>query len=574
MVDSSSNNNNIDYIIIGAGPVGLLAALAIHKKSRGKASIRIYERSDSLKQRLEESYPIGITPRGLRALKAICPDAYSEIVSSGAVVKSWDIYVETRKVAKVESGVTFGHTRSSVTDALYRQAVTAGIEIHFGQKLVGLDVNERKLCFQSRFVSSDNLVEVHAEVDACRTILIAADGASSATRRLLISEASRHDRKNDADDYSYVPKVHDETPWGINFRVLFVDKVPTEEVPLDPASHAIYSGTYCAITGTPDNQKWIVVPSAKENEEHISWFFLDTDNPTDEDMTSLRHFIAQKVPPLADTKKYFSDSEIRSFFTRRRFTGRLVRLAPLHYPYNTASANYDVAGDSPASSWIVFFGDSAHSVHPDTGEGLNSGLDDVYVFMESVLSPYYDEGLLPINLSLYNAVRFPDVDALTSLARELLSGFLGSPKERAIQITTSIMSSMARKLHFIGPSSEEMRYGPRTATEILPYREVWRRHVKDTWLIRAFAGALVSVVFFIKNKFFVRDAEAPFEKEAGAAEKAVILEKKDESVDDIVHEAEDTCDKTFENLMTCVKTASKIEEPKQILSKVLSISRN
>ena len=55
------NNNTDEYIIIGAGPVGLLTALAIHQKSNDKASITIYERRDNVEQRLEESYPIGVT---------------------------------------------------------------------------------------------------------------------------------------------------------------------------------------------------------------------------------------------------------------------------------------------------------------------------------------------------------------------------------------------------------------------------------------------------------------------------------------------------------------------------------
>lgn len=296
-----------------------------------------------------------------------------------------------------------------------------------------------------------------------------------------------------------MPQIHDETPWGINFRVLFVDLMRPEDVPLDPTSHAIYNGAYCAITGTPGDEKWVVVPSAKgETEEHAGWFFLDSEVPSSEAMTSLRQFIAKKVPPLAQTEKYFSDEEIRAFFTRRRFTGSLVRLAPLHYPYTTT--NDDVAGDYCAS-WIVFLGDSAHSVYPATGEGLNSGLDDVLSFMETVLSQRYDEGL-PIDLSAYSTARQPDVDALTSLASEILSGTIGSPIDRVTNILTMIVSAMARKLRLIGPSEAELRYGPNTAIELLPYREVWRRHVRDTGGIRTVARALVSAIFFVRKILF------------------------------------------------------------------------
>jgi len=418
----------------------------------------------------------------------LSPAACRDIENSGAIVKSWDIYAGARQVARVESGTTLGHTRYSVTDALYRQVVAAGIDVRFGYKLTGFDIIGRKLTLESTSDSKEVIV------DCSKAIVIAADGAASTTRRLLVSEGAKLSPGRAS---GYTPTRNDTTPWEVNFRVLVVDAARPDEVPLDPASHSIYNGFYCAITGPPNKQKWVVVPSAKKEASHADWFFLDSENPPPEAIASLRQFIAAKIPPLADTAKYFSDDELRAFFTRRRFTGSLVSLAPLHYPY--ASSNTDDIDDD-AESWIVFLGDSAHSVFPATGEGLNSGLDDVLVFTESVLSPAYDKGK-PIDLSAYTSIRQPDVDALTSLASEILSSMIGSPIVRATNIITMIVSSIARKLRLIGPSEAELRYGPNTATELLPYREVLRRHVRDTGRIRSLANAVVSVVFSMKSLF-------------------------------------------------------------------------
>ena len=43
----------------------------------------------------------------------------------------------------------------------------------------------------------------------------------------MISEAFRR-RANE--NHSYMPPKHDETPWGIKFRVLFVDLAQLEDV--------------------------------------------------------------------------------------------------------------------------------------------------------------------------------------------------------------------------------------------------------------------------------------------------------------------------------------------------------
>lgn len=83
-------------IIIGAGPVGLAAALLLAK--RGFQSITVYEGRDSIPVDPEESYPIGINPRALHTLFEIDPQLERRAIREGRIVDSWEIYGGSRQV--------------------------------------------------------------------------------------------------------------------------------------------------------------------------------------------------------------------------------------------------------------------------------------------------------------------------------------------------------------------------------------------------------------------------------------------------------------------------------------------
>jgi len=493
-MDSSTTN----FVIIGAGPVGILTALAVAKATKDPSRVVVYEYRPNLEQRLEESYPIGVSPRGLRALQSVCRLAHDQIRDTGVLVDSWDIYAGARQVAEVKSGTTMGHTRFSITDTLYQQAMAEGIQVKMGYKLSGLDVASKTLTFTLEEGTKEETVD-------CRTsVVIAADGSSSATRRLLESAA---DSTNDA---SYAPTRNERIPWQMYFRVLVMDgndvTAESSSVPLKPNSHSIYSGVYIALIGPPGQRQWVVVPSGKLNTPDAEWFFLESDNPSTEMMDKLRKYLAEKIPPIQDTEKYFTDSEIKAFFSRRLFTGSLISLAPLNYPHNQMD---DKSNNTPSKekSWIVFLGDSAHGVFPATGEGLNSGLDDVYVLCQTVLWPAYGDprATLPktdiIDLAAYAEERQPDVDALSILAKDILTMTTGTPKMKAMSLMTTILAAMARSLRLIGPSEAELRYGPNSDKELLPYREVLRRHLRDTFVPRTIATGIVSLYYVLSAPF-------------------------------------------------------------------------
>merc|ERR1712135_58593 len=98
----------------------------------------------------------------------------------------------------------------------------------------------------------------------------------------------------------------------------------------------------------------------------------------------------------------------------------------------------------------------------------------------------------------------PPLD-LTALAEEIISGQIGPPTVRATNLITMIVAALGRKFGLLGPSEAELRYGPESEKTLLPYREVLRRHVRQTGLIRSVAGIIVN--------FFSLFMRAPRNKE-------------------------------------------------------------
>ena len=96
-----------DFIIIGAGPAGLTSALLLHKLS-GVRNITLYEGRSEIPNDLEQSYPIGINPRTLHALRLIDEKLAEEAIQNSVLVKGWQIYAGSRMVANLTSDTVYG----------------------------------------------------------------------------------------------------------------------------------------------------------------------------------------------------------------------------------------------------------------------------------------------------------------------------------------------------------------------------------------------------------------------------------------------------------------------------------
>jgi hypothetical protein len=101
--ESSSSGKNELVLIVGAGPAGLMAALAFHNSEY--TNILIVESRPNFDFDLENSYPIGVNKRGENAIAGVLGNQ-PDIEKLGLLVDSWKIIVGPGiNVANVESGL-------------------------------------------------------------------------------------------------------------------------------------------------------------------------------------------------------------------------------------------------------------------------------------------------------------------------------------------------------------------------------------------------------------------------------------------------------------------------------------
>ncbi|WP_226345579.1 FAD-dependent oxidoreductase [Agilicoccus flavus] len=184
--------------VVGAGPVGLAAALLLAHQGR---TVTVYEGRDELLLTDENSYPIGVNVRGQEALRRIDPALLEALRDTGELVEGFVIRNGTRTVAKLPSGTLTGTTRARLTRILFDAARTESrIRIVTGHRLRTLDRDARRLDFTT---TADEPVTV----DASRAIVLACDGVWSPARGSLAEAVP-----------GFHPVVGD---WGVQFRVLF-----------------------------------------------------------------------------------------------------------------------------------------------------------------------------------------------------------------------------------------------------------------------------------------------------------------------------------------------------------------
>jgi kynurenine 3-monooxygenase len=475
-----------DFVVIGAGPAGLLAATGLAKRG---FPVQVYEGRPSLDQRPEESYPIGLNLRGLRAVERVAGKPYADrLLKEGYVVDEWAIMAGGRKVAKVSSGHCYSHTRFAVTKACF-DAATVGTQeddsSNSSNASTNNDYTQKVHVFFNKHLSEYNAHQ-HSLTFSDGTFmklspttgLIAGDGVWSNIRKALTKATPLH-----ALDRKITETV---IPWGMGFRVMFFDKaIPAG---FDPKIHYIWNGVYAAVTGS--NSQWSVVPSCREGDKEVeSWF--DATEATPENLAGLRKYLQERVPPCKNkVDEFFSPEEQKAFFTRRVFRGGIS-----HASWSTFGGN------------VVLLGDALHGLYPASGEGVNSALDDVACLMDCldvwsgvVVKPIYKviqpEGARTF-FDSFAPTRQPAVDALHALVKDILLMQNGTGQERAVQIMGSIFSKFSGK-----PTEAEYRYGPASSKELLPYEEIVARHAEQVAGPRKWAARLVSPFKSIKTSRF------------------------------------------------------------------------
>jgi len=415
-----------EFIIIGAGPAGIAAGIALTKRGH---SVSIYERADSLYQRDEDSYPIGLNPRGLRVFDVIDPSGeLRKAVADETPIDAWSIYRGASRITRFPSGTTVGATRIGVAYNLYKEAQKKypSIQFFFSHKFVSVDFETKSLTFENTSTNENKTV------DGSNARIIACDGVWSRVRKCV----QEHDPSN----------TSQITPWDQSFRLLFSSENP--ETVLDPREHHIFSaGIYVAVV-QPVTQKWVIAVQVANNNPYKDIFLGNEDS--EENRKILKDYIAKNLPQVLPM---IPDDEYSKFFSRRSFSGAVICISQLNF-----------------NEWILFLGDSAHAVYPAIGEGVNCALEDVHI-LDNLMENTPLENLF----SVYNETRHKDIVAVTNYAKYLVESGR-DPTEKTAQMISTITLQTAKKFGLVSAVWNDKSFGT-SATDVQPYSVLY-----ETWL--------------------------------------------------------------------------------------------
>ncbi|KAJ3201980.1 hypothetical protein HDU82_007703 [Entophlyctis luteolus] len=441
------------FTIVGGGPAGFACAALLAKQGH---TCEVYESRREIPNTPEDSYPIGINPRALHCLTAIDETVAQQARDSGRIVDAWQIFAGSRMVADLKSGVVYGTSRAKVNYILYDAATKfANVKVFFGHRLVGIDFKTKQAVFEKVTDESGRVtvVRVPAVPDENEpNRIIAADGVRSMVRQYL---------SENVNDFKALV-----TPWTFEFRALFAESGVT--LPgIDTKIHYICNGMYSATVDNAGKQQWSCVVSTRDSDPEARRQLILSKEATPENVKALRNMLIKNSPL---TQELFSDTELERFFGRRTFRGAIVECNRLHH-----------------EEWIVLVGDSAHSVLPPVGEGINSALEDADVLAQCTLN------FGNTAFAQYNKIRHPDAAALTKYAK-FLNELPNLPGENAARLMARILQGSIYK-----ETIDNNLFGPLGAQR-KPYSQIvneWQSQLNLLLPVTRFLCFPFAVVFYL-----------------------------------------------------------------------------
>ncbi|KAG2157339.1 hypothetical protein DEU56DRAFT_764070 [Suillus clintonianus] len=381
-------------VIVGAGPVGCLAAIAFAKM---KWEVEIYEArpdlrlSSSKAAAQQRSINLAISSRGIAALRAVDPSAAERFLQTVIPMRGRMIH---DRHGNLQSQLydRNGQCINSIDRALLNEelleeaSAVPNIRLTFKHKVLSADFDQRVLCLRD----GDSGTDVRVNFDLC----IGADGSYSIIRRQLM-RVVRMNFQQEYIPHEYIelkmPAGHDE-----HGKPAFL---------LDPNHLHIWPRHSFMLIALPNKDKTftctLFAPTVEfdrliTREDTLLWFqnhFPDALSLLGEDKL-LKDFEQNPRSPLITTK-----------------------LTPYHY-----------------KDRCVILGDAAHSMVPFYGQGLNCGLEDVRVLLTLLQEECVVPGRTMPNsgdpesdstdqrlsraLSRYSASRHEDVVAICELAMD------------------------------------------------------------------------------------------------------------------------------------------------------------
>ncbi|KAI8964608.1 FAD/NAD(P)-binding domain-containing protein [Daldinia sp. FL1419] len=392
------------YVVVGAGPVGSLAALYAAKRGH---DVEIFELRGDLRDpsttplNFTKSINLALSERGINAMRHADQQDLIDHVSSATIPmrgrmihgkrSSGELFEESQDY-DIHGRTIFAADRADLNRRLLDiLGAMPNVKFFFNHKLTGADFKRRKAWFE--VWGQDSPSDRPEEIEVSFDFMMGADGAHSAVRYHLM----KYTRMNYQQEYI-------DTLW-CEFQIK-----PREGGELDdPESKFRISPNHLHIW--PGKQfMFIAIPS--EDGSFTCTLFMPSAEfaKLEADSSKLSAFFDHHFPGV--TSLIEPDELISSFETNPHLPLISIKCQPYHY-----------------SSSVVILGDAAHAMVPFYGQGMNAGLEDVRILF-SILDKHAtvennnpdDTGAVDVTfqrgqaLAEYSDLRVPDAHAINDLA--------------------------------------------------------------------------------------------------------------------------------------------------------------
>jgi 2-polyprenyl-6-methoxyphenol hydroxylase-like FAD-dependent oxidoreductase len=416
-VASEINSSHGKVLIVGGGPAGLATALMLAK--RGWINITVLEKRPAADYyEPDKSFNYLIDGRGQQLTDFL---GFTDQLSKISVPNT-EFYLTriqpdgSRKISKLpvvdrNRKTAYWLPRRAFVLLLYQE-----IEQNWQDRITVLFNTN---CVQINKTAINNPEEEKLEVVAQGEngslirfepdLLVGCDGLYSLVRSTL-------QQWNEPASDRFEMKRFPSPSSGLRYKVLSLPpKFPLDRTGKEHAENTMAYGIRAAFRGNKRAFSLGILPLKNPDEprsaniirrpNHEIWELKNSEE--------VYNFFEQAFPQLPvrqivspEEAERFAASEGGSFPIPQYCSG-------LHFLLRQAQASKQ-RHDRSSAAGVVLLGDAVHCFPPDIGQGVNSALEDVYVFNE-VLSKSDDE--IDRALPLYESERLPDVKALVRLAQ-------------------------------------------------------------------------------------------------------------------------------------------------------------